>query len=101
VLNKYPGYRVVVFDKLTYAGNLDNLQEVKDSDRFIFVQGDIQKTKFLHGPGKTVQSLPLDGPRLMQGDAVFYNAAEEVGEVSGARPPARDHDNGGCTDHGG
>src|SRR5262245_66493884 len=40
----YPGYedaRVTVYDKLTYAGNLANLDPVKDSPRYGFVQGDI------------------------------------------------------------
>ncbi len=33
--------RVVVFDKLTYAGNVENLAEVRQDARFTFVQGDI------------------------------------------------------------
>jgi dTDP-glucose 4,6-dehydratase len=41
MLDKYPSYRVVVFDKLTYAGNLDNLLDVDDDPRYSFVQGDI------------------------------------------------------------
>ena len=43
ILTRYPGYRVVVFDKLTYAGNLDNLQDTaaQFADRYAFVQGDI------------------------------------------------------------
>lgn len=41
LLDKYPQYRVVVYDKLTYAGNLDNLLTVKDNPRYQFVQGDI------------------------------------------------------------
>ncbi|WP_395726241.1 dTDP-glucose 4,6-dehydratase [Nakamurella sp.] len=35
------GSQVMVLDKLTYAGNLANLAEVEDSDRYEFVQGDI------------------------------------------------------------
>jgi dTDP-glucose 4,6-dehydratase len=35
------GAEVTVLDKLTYAGNLANLAEVEDSDRYKFVQGDI------------------------------------------------------------
>ena len=42
VLEKHPGYRVVVYDKLTYAGNLDNLKDVSVDDRFTFEQGDIR-----------------------------------------------------------
>jgi dTDP-glucose 4,6-dehydratase len=33
--------RVVVLDKLTYAGSLENLRDVMDGDRVVFVQGDI------------------------------------------------------------
>lgn len=41
MLEKYPEYNVVVYDKLTYAGNLDNLLEVSDEPRYHFVKGDI------------------------------------------------------------
>jgi dTDP-glucose 4,6-dehydratase len=41
MLEKHPDYRLVVYDKLTYAGNLDNLKDVADSPRYAFVQGDI------------------------------------------------------------
>ncbi len=41
MLNKYPDYHIVVYDKLTYAGNLDNLRAVWDHPRFAFVRGDI------------------------------------------------------------
>ncbi len=41
ILQKYSGYTVVVFDKLTYAGNLDNLEEVSENARYKFVRGDI------------------------------------------------------------
>ncbi|MCC7160897.1 MAG: dTDP-glucose 4,6-dehydratase [Anaerolineae bacterium] len=41
MLEKYPHYKIVVFDKLTYAGNLDNLRDVASSPRYAFVQGDI------------------------------------------------------------
>lgn len=41
ILAKYPDYRAVVFDKLTYAGNLDNLRDVETNPRYAFVHGDI------------------------------------------------------------
>lgn len=41
LLEKYPHYRVVVFDKLTYAGRLENLLDVDGDPRYAFVQGDI------------------------------------------------------------
>jgi dTDP-glucose 4,6-dehydratase len=41
VLEAHPGYRVVVLDKLTYAGNLDNLKDLTSDARYAFEQGDI------------------------------------------------------------
>jgi dTDP-glucose 4,6-dehydratase len=41
LLKSEPEAQVVVLDKLTYAGNLDNLRPVRDDRRFRFVQGDI------------------------------------------------------------
>lgn len=40
-VNKYPEYRVVNLDALTYAGNLENLKDVKDRPNYIFEKGDI------------------------------------------------------------
>jgi len=41
LLEHHPDYYVLVYDKLTYAGNLDNLADVADDPRYAFVQGDI------------------------------------------------------------
>ncbi|NCF64772.1 MAG: dTDP-glucose 4,6-dehydratase [Chloroflexi bacterium] len=41
LLNKYKEYNVLVYDKLTYAGNLDNLLEVSGDPRYHFVREDI------------------------------------------------------------
>ena len=41
LLRKYSDYKVVVYDKLTYAGNLNNLLDAKDNPRYAFVKGDI------------------------------------------------------------
>ena len=43
ILEKYPDYRITVFDKLTYAGREENLQDVavRFDDRYFFVHGDI------------------------------------------------------------
>ena len=38
-VNKHPDYNVIVVDKLTYAGNLANLDKVKD--KITFIQADI------------------------------------------------------------
>ncbi|MCP9749919.1 dTDP-glucose 4,6-dehydratase [Ferruginibacter sp. HRS2-29] len=40
-VNKYPGYKIVNLDALTYAGNLNNLQDIKDAANYTFVKGDI------------------------------------------------------------
>ena len=42
VLAQHKDIRVINFDALTYAGNLDNLDDVKDA-RYEFVRGDIPK----------------------------------------------------------
>jgi dTDP-glucose 4,6-dehydratase len=39
--DKYPDDNIVVYDKLTYAGNKENLKELFDNPKFSFVQGDI------------------------------------------------------------
>ena len=40
-VTKYPEYRIVCLDKLTYAGNLANLRDVASRVNFAFVRGDI------------------------------------------------------------
>ena len=40
-VRKYPHYRIVCLDKLTYAGNLANLKDVEASENYTFVRGDI------------------------------------------------------------
>ena len=41
MLAKYPEYRIICLDKLTYAGNLSTLKSVMDNPNFRFVKGDI------------------------------------------------------------
>jgi dTDP-glucose 4,6-dehydratase len=41
LLKKYPNYKVINLDKLTYAGNLDNLKDIENNSRYKFVKGDI------------------------------------------------------------
>ena len=35
-VNKYPDYKIVNLDKLTYAGNLENLRDLENVDNYIF-----------------------------------------------------------------
>lgn len=44
---KYPHYHIVNLDKLTYAGNLDNLKECDSMMNYTFVQGDICDEKLV------------------------------------------------------
>ena len=41
MLEKYPNYNIINLDKLTYAGNPDNLKDVEDNPNYSFVCGDI------------------------------------------------------------
>lgn len=40
-VNKYPEYRIINLDKLTYAGNLENLRDVENKPNYIFLKEDI------------------------------------------------------------
>jgi len=63
VFKAHPSYRITVLDKLTYAGNLDNLNEVKVKKNYRFVKGDICDPKIIN--------------RLAKGcDAILNFAAE-------------------------
>ncbi|MFA6304664.1 MAG: dTDP-glucose 4,6-dehydratase [Patescibacteria group bacterium] len=48
ILKKYPNYKIINLDKLTYAGNLDNLKDIEGNANYKFVKGDIvdQRTVF-------------------------------------------------------
>jgi dTDP-glucose 4,6-dehydratase len=40
-VNKYPDYNIINLDKLTYAGNLENLNDIKDKSNYSFIKEDI------------------------------------------------------------
>ncbi|MEY8764345.1 MULTISPECIES: dTDP-glucose 4,6-dehydratase [Clostridium] len=42
MLDKYPYYRIINIDMLTYAGNLNNLKDVSDNPNYVFVKADIR-----------------------------------------------------------
>ena len=46
-VNKYPDYRIVNLDKLTYAGNLENLKDIENASNYIFEKGDIVNEQFI------------------------------------------------------
>lgn len=76
-LNKYTNYKLIILDKLTYAGSLDNLKEVLNDNRFIFVKGDICDKKLVN---KLFQEYNFNG--------VIHFAAESHVDNSIAGPEA-------------
>ncbi|AMX82319.1 dTDP-glucose 4,6-dehydratase [Geobacillus subterraneus] len=42
MLNKYPEYKIVNYDLLTYAGNLENLKDIQENPQYVFIKGDIR-----------------------------------------------------------
>lgn len=46
-VNKYPDYLIVNLDKLTYAGNLENLKDIEEAANYRFEKGDINDADFL------------------------------------------------------
>ncbi|MGK7396019.1 MAG: dTDP-glucose 4,6-dehydratase [Candidatus Cyclobacteriaceae bacterium M3_2C_046] len=64
-VNKYPDYEIYNLDKLTYAGNLENLKDVEGKPNYHFIKGDIVDKDF-------VASLFIEN----QFDAILHLAAE-------------------------
>lgn len=46
-VNKYPDYLIYNLDKLTYAGNLENLKDIENKPNYKFIKGDIVDSKFI------------------------------------------------------
>jgi len=64
-VTNYPDYEIVNLDKLTYAGNLENLRDIEHSANYRFVKGDIVDAAFIDELFKTEKP-----------DAVIHLAAE-------------------------
>jgi dTDP-glucose 4,6-dehydratase len=47
LVKNYPNYTIINLDKLTYAGNLENLKDIEDCSNYKFVKGDIYDADFL------------------------------------------------------
>jgi dTDP-glucose 4,6-dehydratase len=48
-VTKYPDYHVFNLDKLTYAGNLENLKDIEHYSNYTFIRGDITDADFIAG----------------------------------------------------
>lgn len=46
-VNKYPNYEIFNLDKLTYAGNLENLKDIEGKSNYTFIHGDIVDGEFI------------------------------------------------------
>ncbi len=57
-VNKYPDYKIINVDKLTYAGNLANLRDIEDKPNYKFVKMDICDFEAFH---KLMQDECVDG----------------------------------------
>ncbi|XWX04451.1 dTDP-glucose 4,6-dehydratase [Aggregatilineales bacterium SYSU G02658] len=57
MVKTYPHYNIITFDKLTYAGNLENLLTVKDAPNHSFAQGDIADREAV---GATIEAHQID-----------------------------------------
>ena len=54
-IKKYPNYKIVNLDKLTYAGNLNNLKDIENEKNYEFVKGDIVDESFIQSLFKKYQ----------------------------------------------
>ena len=57
ILQKYPKYKIINYDKLTYAGNLDNLRDIEKDPRYKFIKGDICDYKLVSKHTKGVDAI--------------------------------------------
>ena len=57
-VTKYPDYKIVNLDKLTYAGNLANLSDIENASNYIFEKGDIVDAKYIE---KLFEKYNFDG----------------------------------------
>lgn len=57
-VNKYPDYRIVNLDKLTYAGNLANLKDIEDKPNYTFVKADIADLEVMR---RVIREYHIDG----------------------------------------
>ncbi len=57
MLQNYQSCKIINLDKLTYAGNPDNLKDIEDAPRYEFIQGDIRDKEMVEDVFKEVQGV--------------------------------------------
>ena len=45
MLKEHPNYNIINLDNLTYAGNLANLEDIKDNEKYTFIKADIRDSE--------------------------------------------------------
>lgn len=95
ILTKYPDYKVTNIDALTYAGNIENLNDVKDNPNYTFVHGNICDKKLVRELISQVDAVvnfaaeshvdrSITGPEIfietnVQGTLNLLQACKEIG----------------------
>ena len=57
VLQRYPEYKIINLDKVTYCANLDNLRDIENSPNYKFVKGDICDAQLVDQLAKEVDAI--------------------------------------------
>lgn len=57
ILNKYPDYKVYNLDALTYAGNVETLEDIKNNPRYNFIHGDIRDKALVQNLASEVDAI--------------------------------------------
>ena len=104
-VKKYPQYRIVNLDALTYAGNMENLKDVEDAANYAFVKADIRDAEAMdkvfsahaidsvshlaaesHVDRSTTDPMPSVNTNVI-GTANMLNAAKAYWKGKGERQP--------------
>ena len=102
LVRNYPNYKIVNFDKLTYAGNLENLIDVESYSNYVFVKGDIvdlndieavfnkfEITDIIHLAAESHVDRSIDGPM----EFVMTNVVGTVNLLNTAKNHWKDYSN--------
>ncbi|MBU1167227.1 dTDP-glucose 4,6-dehydratase [Patescibacteria group bacterium] len=77
MINKYPEYDLINFDKMTYAGNPENLKDIEDNKRYNFVKGDIADSALIE---KTIQDFKIEAIINFAAETHVDRSIENPGE---------------------
>ena len=91
-LKKYPDYKIINLDSLTYAGNLENLKEIENNPNYKFIKGDIYDRELVNDLTKGIDTIVhfaaeshVDRSIIDSGDFVKTNVLGTQTLLEGAR----------------